>query len=242
MSLDGTIAYDPALDQIFGPNKNMLVIFATRISPLMIGSQEEYPQIPDSVEEALQELCFEDSITSENWASFNDGMTMRQSMEFGGEEKLLGYIVMKLKSKFPELILPSELESRQPQSWTQFVSRGGLHLPSYDFLNLARRWNSYFEAFHNSNNKWKLNKSPGVLNTLSDRISSEFPTVDIEIIKRFVKIRTFIRIKFLNEVIQQAKHKKRNLRKRQQFGRSYQVALSESDSQEEESECDIELC
>ncbi len=27
MSLDGTIAYDPALDQIFVPNKNMLVIF-----------------------------------------------------------------------------------------------------------------------------------------------------------------------------------------------------------------------
>jgi hypothetical protein len=49
--------------------------------------------------------------------------------------------------------------------------------------------------------------------------------VDTEIIRRFVKIRTFIRIEFLNDVIEQAKHKRRNLRKRKQFRRAQEVAV-----------------
>jgi hypothetical protein len=72
------------------------------------------------------------------------------------------------------------------------------------------------------------------METLSNRILIDFPTVDIEIIRRFVKIRTFIRIKFLNDVIEQAKHKRRNLRKRKQFGRAQEVALSESESEDSE--------
>jgi hypothetical protein len=75
----------------------------------------------------------------ENWTQFNDDMTVKQSCELGGKERLIGYIAMKLKSKFPELLLPSELETRTPQSWTQLTSSGGLNLPSYNFLNLAIR-------------------------------------------------------------------------------------------------------
>jgi hypothetical protein len=117
------------------------VIFATRISPLMTGSKLEPSLIPDSVEEQSQEMGFLDPIDSENWTQFNDDMTAKQSCKFGGEERLVGYIAMKLKSKFPELLLLSELETRTPQSWTQLTSNGGLHIPSYNFFNLAKRWN-----------------------------------------------------------------------------------------------------
>jgi hypothetical protein len=94
-----------------------------------------------------------------------------------------------------------DLERRNPQSWVQTISHGRLHVPSYDFLNLARSWNSYFIAFHDSTKKWKVYRRPGALTTISGRISTEFPTADQAIIKRFVKIRTFIRIKYLNVVI-----------------------------------------
>jgi hypothetical protein len=72
------------------------------------------------------------------------------------------------------------------------------------------------------------------METLWNRILIDFPTVDIEIIRRFVKTRTFIRIKFLSDVIEQTKHKRRNRRKRKQYGRAQEVALSKSESEDSE--------
>ena len=69
------------------------------------------------------------------------------------------------------------------------------------------------------------------MDTLSMRIYKDWPLIDLAIIKRYVKIRTFIRLKFYNEIIEEAKHKKRNLRKRKQFGRAQEVNLSESEDE-----------
>jgi hypothetical protein len=103
---------------------------------------------------------------SDNWTQFNDDMTVKQSCELGGEERLVGYIAIKLNSKFPELFRPSELEARTPPRWTQLISNGGLHIPFYNFLNLARRWNLYFIKFHNSSRKWKINNWSNNGNTI----------------------------------------------------------------------------
>jgi hypothetical protein len=97
-------------------------------------------------------------------------------------------------------------------------------------MNTVKTWNQYFVAFHgNQDSKWKVNRSPGVTETLATRISIDFPNTDISIIKKYVRIRSFIRIKYLNDRIQDAKVKKRNMRKKKQFTRAQEVNLSESE-------------
>jgi uncharacterized protein YwlG (UPF0340 family) len=87
-------------------------------------------------------------------------------------------------------------------------------------------------TFHgNQNSKWRINKDPGVIETLAARISIDFPDTDISIIKKYVRIRTFIRIKYLNDRIQDAKIRKRNFRKKKQFTRAQEVNLSESEEE-----------
>ena len=208
------------------------VIFATKISPLMIEVPTQSPEIPMDMDEQLSEISLDElQLSSSTWESFNNDLSIRESFEFGGIENLAAYIAKKLQSQFSNLELPAKQEKRQPQSWVQTLSKGGLHIPLYDFINVIRNWNLYFTTFHDSYDKWKLNRCSGVIETLSMRISKDWAMIDLIIIKRYVKIRTFIRLKFYNDKIEEAKHKKRNLRKRKQFGRAQEVNLSESEDE-----------
>jgi len=216
------------------------VIFSTKIAPLLIGRDEVQPTpppIPENIEQMLCELTLEVSVNSENWTRVNENMRLSERCEFGGQDNLAGFIAKKLSKKFPGLVLTAPEKVREPLSWSQHISNGGLHVPSYTLLNLTRDWNKYFLIFHNSTSaKVKVNRMRRVTSTLSSRISADFPSFDSELIEAYVKMRTFIRIQFLNEKIKQKKHKNRNLRKKKQFVKSQQPNLSESESESEVSD------
>jgi len=69
-----------------------------------------------------------------------------------------------------------------------------------------------------------------VISTLANRLTAEFPDLHSDIIERYVKIRTLIRIQHFNDKIREKKFKQRNARKAKQFVRAQQVNLSESES------------
>jgi hypothetical protein len=227
----------PVVNHDYVPDDDEVIV-STKISPLLMGLEIQPTPIPETVEEALCDLPLdtENNLSTENWTTFNDHLKLSQKCEFGGEEFLAGYIAKKVSSKFPGFVLSAPEATRVPLSWTQHISKGGLKVPSYDMLNMTRRMNKYFLIFHETNNtnKWKVNRMRGVISTLVSRISADFPDIDVAVIKSFVKTRTFIRIKFLNQKIQQLKHKKRNIRKKNQFVRSQEPNLSESDTDSSE--------
>jgi len=152
-------------------------------------------------------------ISSNNWEEFNESLSLQELCEFGGEDYLAGYIASKIKESW--MRLANENLTRFPESWTQTVSRGNLVTPSYVWLNLFRMLNSKFNSFHKSDEKYQFNRTEGVVRLLQEKLILEHPDIPEKILKMFVRVRTFIRVKYLNkfrEQKNQAEYRKRLLR------------------------------
>jgi len=152
-----------------------IVLFSSKITPLMLDEKTNVTAIPDELEEQLAECNNEIAeISRETWTEYNENLTTEQQCELGGEEFIAGYILSKLKSYFPELILEDE-EDRAPSSWVQDISKGSLVIPSYKMLQLLKEWNKYFFTFHfNWGGKWRYNNCYGVIDLLQKRIAAKY--------------------------------------------------------------------
>jgi hypothetical protein len=108
-------------------------------------------------------------------------------------------------------------------SWTQTISKENLSIPSYDWLNLFRKWEQYFVAYHErqDNDHLDLNRCEGVCAKLEVLLTTRFPSIPREAIKVYVKTRTMLRIKSLNTQIKNTRYRRKN--KSSQFVRSAQV-------------------
>jgi len=216
-------------------------IFGKKLLPLMQSSPLPISPISEEVENAISELTsLENELSQVNFQEYVDALSPTEQAEFGGMEFLSGYIVRKLKSKFPDLHLDEETENEAGlDSWTRRVSLGNLTVPSLDFLNLVRKWEPNFDAVHGqdptSTFRNKLNRNFGVITLLTARIRDDFPDSPEELVKYYVKVRTFIRIKDVNTKIQQWRFSQRNFRKARQFaqGAFPNPGNSETDSEPE---------
>jgi len=96
-------------------------------------------------------------------------------------------------------------------SWTQLKSRGGLTVPSYDWFCLCEKMDKIFVEYHNLG-AFKINQSPGAMRGLTAKMKEIFPHVPLPAISKFVKVRTYIRIKHVNKSIidGRSKNKKKN--------------------------------
>ena len=121
-----------------------------------------------------------------------------------GVKSICGFIAQKLKSKYADVALTSSQLEREPQSWTQKLSLGNLTLPSYTLLNYCLILNDKFESYHNPS-PYKINMEKGVVKTLCDLLVVLYPQIPGEVITSFIKTRTFIRIKHLNEKMNEEK-------------------------------------
>ena len=97
--------------------------------------------------------------------------------------------------------------------WITQLSRGGLVKPSEDFLKTVQAFEKHFEKFHSD----KINTTKGVISELVENLQRQHPTVPIQLIKKFARTRTFIRLKHLNQEIKMASLLKRNLQQKKQF-------------------------
>jgi hypothetical protein len=122
------------------------------IGPLMEDTtpKTDFVPIPDSIEDSFMEISCHPSATvnGENWKEFSNKMAPHQEAEFGGIEYVAGYLCSKFGPDCAEMVLPPEEASREPLSWSQAVSDGNLKIPGYKWLNLVRKMDRYFVAFH----------------------------------------------------------------------------------------------
>ena len=87
--------------------------------------------------------------------------------------------------------------------------------PSVELVDKLRKFNDIFWEIHGDNISRKCN----IITSTTEIIFKIFPNFPKEVIKKFVKTRTFIRIRKLNYDLQTETEsvKKRNAEKRKQF-------------------------
>lgn len=78
--------------------------------------------------------------------------------------------------------------------WIKALSRGGLLVPSPEWLETMSHFEIYFVQVHGQNN---LSREPGIIQNMCASLVRKFPEVHSEIIKIYVRTRTFIRLRWL---------------------------------------------
>ena len=135
-----------------------------------------------------------------------------------GFKYVVGFLAYKFKDKYPhfgEKTCETPIFEKVDCPWIYALSRGGLTAPSTEFVNVIKKFNDIFCAVHGST----LSKEGKLLGSMTHRISKEFPTFPLDVIQKFVKTRTFIRIKRLNYFlkVENEARKARNAEKRKHF-------------------------
>ena len=135
-----------------------------------------------------------------------------------GFKYVVGFLAFKFRDKYPNFgektcETPSFEKNNCP--WIYALSRGGLTAPSSDFVAIIQKFNNIFCAVHGSS----LCKEGKLMGSMIDRISNEFPDFPLEVIQKFVKTQTSIRIKRLNHFlkVENEARKARNAEKRKHF-------------------------
>ena len=126
------------------------------------------------------------------------------------------YIAHKFCSIYPELGTKTcdfHLFHEDSSPWITQLSRGGLVKPSEDFLKTVKEFEKLFEEFHSD----KINTTKVVISKLVENLQKQHPTVPTQLIKKFARTRTFIRLKHLNQDIKTASLLKRNIQQKKQF-------------------------
>lgn len=179
---------------------------------LKVNTQETVPEeyiVARVLEQAKVSLEFQEEkfdshvAQSSNGSSFSSGVSEicdAKSPETTDDalEYIAGFIAKKFKNSHPQLgeytyKIKSDHAYNLP-SWVQQLSFGGLIKPSTYFLNTIKQWNKYFEIYHGDN---KLRKEKLVVKKLALKIKKR-ENVSFIIIKLFCKLRTVIRMNYLN--------------------------------------------
>lgn len=115
-----------------------------------------------------------------------------------------GWIAMKYKASFPYLTRDLKINPEKDESsWLKHLSYGGLTTPSVEWLRQAKCLNLVFEEEH----KGQLLKGPGIVSKVTKIALENNPDIPHPIANAFIKQRTFIRMKFLNECAASKKRK-----------------------------------
>lgn len=123
-----------------------------------------------------------------------------------------GYVAFKLQSKFPELGTKDSCENNVTQefSWIETMSKGGLRIPSNEFLQCAKIIEESFTEFHGLS----LRKECNVIKTVKMLADEKIKHLKIpeEAVNRFILVRTYIRMRHLNKFVlnnkKEEEHKK----------------------------------
>ena len=136
-----------------------------------------------------------------------------------GLKYIAGYLAHKFRIKYPDLGTRTDaaasFKNHSESKWITALSRGGLMLPSHEFLSKMIQFEKIFKEVHGNG----LNTQYKVMQTTIEHILQSFPDFPLEIIKKYVRTRTFIRIKELNNKIRKTKeaNRKRNVKKVKHF-------------------------
>lgn len=130
--------------------------------------------------------------------------------EFGGEELetdvqldalkyIAGYVAFKCQNvdeTLGECRAMSDLQNVR-KDWISVISRGGLVHPTIEWMHKVKQFEILFSEFHGQH----VSKCRNVIRTLTTMLQDKFPDCNKKAIHLFVKTRTFIRIRHLNQVM-----------------------------------------
>uniref|UniRef100_T1IQE0 Transposable element P transposase n=1 Tax=Strigamia maritima TaxID=126957 RepID=T1IQE0_STRMM len=117
-----------------------------------------------------------------------------------GEEALkfiAGFIAFKCHKWDKTLGTPTgqlEISKIDKQKWIQILSKGGLRVPSPEWLATIKDFEVNCADFHGNN----IAKTENVMKSLISILENKFPQVDKHVISVYVRTRTFIRIRHMN--------------------------------------------
>ena len=132
---------------------------------------------------------------------------------------LAGYLAHKFRFQFPCFGNKTNTPSGFQQlsfPWIAALTRGGLTFPTLEFVSKVQQLEETFISIHGDS----LKKGPGLIKNASELMLRKHQSLlPDEVIKAFVKTRTFIRIKELNHRLRRDvdKAKQRNEAKMAHF-------------------------
>ncbi|KAF0297803.1 Transposable element P transposase [Amphibalanus amphitrite] len=140
------------------------------------------------------------------------------SAEMYGMAHAAGYVAAKCRKVDPNLGVPSAFAEEVPVEtmWTRLISRGGLNVPTARWMSAFRQMEATFCRHHHMEPD-RLSRRPGVIGSLTRLLCAEQPDFDPRVIRRFVRLRTFIRMACINRELRREAMEKREARKKKQF-------------------------
>lgn len=190
---------------ILGKNPGILEAHVSTEEPVLeeyvsaeVMNQAEL-KIPEeaSSSDISAQSSYSDSLSSSNSSHGSEVCGQSQELSNDALEYIAGYLAKKFKDNVPNLgqytyTIRTEHNYNLP-SWVQQLSYGGLIKPDDAFLKTIKKWNRYFEKFHGDSHK----KGTGIVKKLASKIKrrSDF---SLAIITAFCKLRTIIRMNYLN--------------------------------------------
>lgn len=134
-----------------------------------------------------------------------------------GMRYVAGFLAKSFLKTWPELGKKSSeffFLEKVPSEWISLVSLGGLVQPSSLMMRMMTEFESIFQDFH----KQQCHLGDNVMVSLMDCILMKFPGIPFPMVRKYVRTRTFIRIKYLNNQIKDdAARKKREKKKLIEF-------------------------
>lgn len=118
-----------------------------------------------------------------------------------GFRYLAGYIAYRGKKYDDTLgtptsdILSAPVTDTERFGWVEVLSRGGLTVPTDDWLRKVSQFELIFNEF---NGLESVSKEKGIVKTICAAIRTKYPDFSPEIVKLYVRTRLFIRMRFLN--------------------------------------------
>lgn len=121
-------------------------------------------------------------------------------MEAEGLRYIAGWIANKHSETHPNLGHRTDTEETDHSSyclvsWIRSLSYGGLTEPTSKWLDIVKEMEKRFCSYHGP----EVRRGVGVMKNLVSLICSSDPSVSSDLVKTFVKVRTYARIKFLNK-------------------------------------------
>ena len=129
---------------------------------------------------------------------------------------IAGYLAFKFKHQYPELGVKTCEAPVFPEDnsrWITALSRGGLMKPSNNFLQTVHLFEMEFVKFHGG----KVNQASNVVKRFSNILETKFPNVPADVVKKFSRLRTFVRLKELNKEVREQQLTRRNSKQLRQF-------------------------
>lgn len=147
-----------------------------------------------------------------------DPITGVSAVEYGIAHAA-GYISAKCRRVDPTLGTPSSFADESAPLhtlWTRLRSCGGLSVPTNEWLDKFREMEAAFCTRHHFEPD-SLSRKSGVVESMVAELRAKPGALDDRVIRRFVRLRTFIRISLLNRERRQEALSNREKRKRGQY-------------------------